>query len=85
MNNIERKKRVNVVVKSERVFFKLYLNDILHIVFRLKEFVGFQSWIEFNETHVIEIYLKDKQTILCEYTSRELWVDILKELDQFNF
>lgn len=67
---------------------KIFIDDIIHLSFSKKTYVGFQSWFEdieikrFTEKrkYVIEYYFSDTEPILTEYEDRELWEGILKQL-----
>lgn len=64
--------------------FKVYINDILHIMFLTKNYNGVQSWFEGDQTrtYFIEIYLKVGEPILLEYDAWENWTNILKLIDE---
>lgn len=70
--------KVGVTIVGDK--FKLYINDLPHLVIN-DRIIGYQSYIEENKWYKIEFYLKDK-TILVEYENDEHWVQILKELDK---
>lgn len=61
-------------------YVKVYINELLHLMFDHQSFQGFQSWKEAKNWFSIEIYLKDRE-ILCAYDDEEKWSQILKLLD----
>jgi len=83
-NNVD-KNVYKAIVENGSV--KIYINDILHVCVKQKNFIGFQAWREGSETrekyHVIEYYTKDK-TFKTEYNEREKWISILDLLDKLK-
>jgi hypothetical protein len=65
--------------------FKIYLNGLIHFTLIQEEFVGFQSWVKGTDWYCIAFYTQNCGAIMCDYTSKELWESILKELDKFKF
>jgi hypothetical protein len=64
-------------------FFRIYINDILHVMFKIEDFTGIQSYINDDDIHSIEVYLKNDM-ILLEYDNVLKWKEILKLFDQLQ-
>lgn len=66
-------------------FFRVYINDLLHLAVLKSEIRGVQSWITLDEPtgfpYVIEFYMKKGQ-IKLEYDKIEKWEEILKLIDK---
>jgi hypothetical protein len=62
---------------------RIYIDEVLHIQFERKNFIGIQTWIEGrkNRNFFIEIYTKYK-AIKLEYDKEEIWKTILDILDK---
>lgn len=75
---------MKVTLKKTLKNFKIYIEGLLHVNVPIEEYSGIQSWLEGDNTHTyyIEYYLKNNQTILCEYEDRKLWEEILKQIDK---
>ncbi len=71
-----------IAVKIKGDTFKLYINDLLHIFFDLKDLKGIQSWKEGKNWFKIEFTLKDC-TILTAYDDMNRWIKILEEIDKY--
>lgn len=72
--------RYNLI--KEYPFIKIYINDILHLKFKEREFLGIQSWKEGKELFCIEYYFQNDQVILSEYDEMEKWIEILKLIEK---
>lgn len=62
---------------------KIYIEGHLHLFINLENGDSMQSWIEDRKTgtwFIIEFDIKGKNTF-CEYDNKELWLKILKEID----
>ena len=63
-------------------YFKVYIDDFLHLCIKNNHIIGIQSW---KETGIniwkIEYYIGDK-IYLTEYDSKKKWESVLKELDK---
>lgn len=68
-----------VTSKSEFSCFRLYINNVLYVMFKLSEFTGVQSWKEGDAKWVIEIYCREP--IKLELDSKEKWMQILDVFD----
>lgn len=70
--------------RIQHASFKIYVNDILHIHFMRDKFIGLQAWqYETEDLFYIEITLENG-VITCDYDKREMWVNILKELNKLR-
>ena len=73
---------MQITSKIESASVKVYANDILHIHFMRDQFVGLQSYQYGAEPmFYIEITLEGG-VISCDYDQREMWINILAELDK---
>jgi len=50
----------------------------------MKDIYGYQSWSDRKDNNSIQYYCKSGN-ILCEYQDRELWKEILKQLEPIEF
>lgn len=76
------KKALTVNTTTTGRYLKVFINDLPHVVLELKEIDGFQSWKHSKDWYCIEYYMKNNSTVLCEYDSYELWINILKQLNE---
>lgn len=74
--------KFKVTSKIVEGVFKLYINGLLHIHFKVKELKGIQSWQEGEDWWCVEYSLSDMITIKSAYNARYKWEAILKELDK---
>ncbi len=65
-------------------FFKIYINDLLHLLVKRVDLLGLQFYINNSKSFKIEYLFKDGTVLESEYDSREKWVAILKELDKVD-
>lgn len=70
-----------VKATSDESWFKIYINDLIHLQLKRSEIIGFQSSIDGSGQGVIEFYTPT-QKILCNYAEKTLWIDILKVLEK---
>lgn len=68
-------------------WFKIYINRLVHLSFKVDRFFGMQSYIKKDgRLFCIEIYV-GKNVILCEYDDHKKWKIILalleKNINQF--
>jgi hypothetical protein len=72
-----------IELKQKDGIVKIYINDLIHITFRVSDLVGIQSWLDGSENvkYTIEYTLKGGVVILSEYFVREKWIKILQLLD----
>jgi hypothetical protein len=68
-------------VTTEYTFYtmKVFINGILHLLIRPKDFVGLHAYQE-EQSFVIEVHTIHRM-IMVEYDSREKWVAVLSELN----
>lgn len=62
---------------------KIYIEEYLHLFINLENGDSIQSWIEDRKESkwfMVEYNINNKTT-LCEYDNKELWLKILKEID----
>jgi hypothetical protein len=78
---------MEVSISISKSAIKIYIDDVLHLIFKQEELIGVQSWVAGDGDKVrkyyIEYYTKT-QTILTEYDEQEKWYKILKKLDDEN-
>jgi hypothetical protein len=68
----------NVVVKVLYHRIKVYINDILHCHIDTTGGVHVHVW-EDNNLYCIE-YTTKCGTVLCDYENKEMWLNIVKEI-----
>jgi len=75
---------MDVTIKKTLKNFKVYIKGLLHLTFPINEYSGIQSWSNGDDsyTYMIEYHLKSGKSILCEYEDRQLWEEILKQIDK---
>lgn len=73
---LEHSLKATVTDNSDATFVCVNINDIPHLKFNKKKYLGLQSWYESKVDFRIEIYLKGC-TINLEYNSLEKWKDVL--------
>lgn len=73
-----------ITVLQEHKTLKIYINDLLHFEMRRVFYRGMQSWTDGNTSgmYYIEISLEGS-TIQLEYDNKDLWVGILKAINEF--
>lgn len=73
--------------KIENGYFKIFINNTLHLQFRIEDYLGMQSWIyPYKATpYHIEFTLKSKATILCQYDNIDKWKKILELINKIDF
>lgn len=62
---------------------KIYIEECLHLFINLENGDSIQAWIEDRKESkwfMVEYNINNKTT-LCEYDNKELWLKILKEID----
>ena len=74
---------MKVELKLSNNQLRIYIDGLIHVNIRLDELVGIQSW-EQGGLCYIEFYLKTT-FIKCEYNKPELWKEILKVLEDFEY
>lgn len=72
---------MNIEFKWTNGWARVYINGLLHLHFRMRDYMGMQSWMDMGEFYVIEIYLTSRE-IRLEYDSHTKWESMLKVLDQ---
>lgn len=62
---------------------KIYIEEYLHLFINLENGDSIQAWIEDRKdsTWFMVEYNINNKTTLCEYDNKELWLKILKEID----
>lgn len=69
-----------VEVRQDAEMLRIYIDDLPHCIVKKKEFVGFVSYKD-GGVYYVEVWLKRRRELLIHET-RELWVEILKHLDE---
>ena len=74
------------MVKVTTNFYSMTItiDGYIHLKVRMKDIYGYQSWSDRKNNNIIEYYCKDGN-IRCEYESKELWKEILKQLEPIEF
>ena len=72
-----------VTAKKDFRSFRVYIDGLLHMCVPTQEFAGLKTWVDGDDncTYFIEFNLKSGGLLTTEYESKELWVEILKQLD----
>lgn len=75
----------DIIVEVKDNQFKIYIDDLVHLLIKKDELIGVQSWILGDDTRIycIEYTLKDKE-ILTEYNEIDKWKRILTLIDKNN-
>ena len=73
--------------KNKDGSIKIYIDDIIHISLKREDIIGFQSWIEGDDTkrYIIEYYTKHNSNIYTGYNEEIKWKSVLKLLDEIDF
>lgn len=74
------------MVKVTTNFYSLTItiDGSTHLKVKMKDIYGYQSWSDREDRNVIQYYCR-KGNILCEYQDKELWKEILKQLEPIEF
>lgn len=73
-------KKRNVSFVQDFTTIRIYIDGFVHCLIQKKAFVGFSSYKQ-DGIYYIEIWLKTK-TVLLAHETRDLWLSILKLLDE---
>lgn len=57
---------------------QIFIDDLLHLSVKTEKLNGVTSYIKGENSYAIELYAGQK--IICEYATRALWEEILKQL-----
>jgi len=72
------KHKYKLVIYNGRV--KIYIDDIVFLSFNQIDFKGYYAFKDDSSLYGIDFYLKDT-IIETSYKTKQVWVDILKLLD----
>lgn len=67
---------------SKGLYFKIFINDLPHVIVSLYDLVGIQSWIHSTNWYSIQFNFKEGEPILCEYDDVKLWTEILRLINE---
>jgi len=70
---------VNIQVKVEYDRLKVYINDLLHLHINTKGGLHIQGWVD-NNLYMIE-YTSPAGRVKSEYEKKEIWEEILKQIN----
>ena len=74
--------RSNVSISRSIESIKVYIDGLLHLHIPRDKYVAFQSWVwPQRKFYVLEIYLKDSDTMIVEYDKREMFEEVIQALD----
>lgn len=73
-----------IKVKIHYTTLRIYIDNILHLSIKQEELIGFQSYIMGTQDFFIEFYMKNGPIIECKYTKKEIWIEILNQLDKIT-
>lgn len=73
-----------VSAKKDLRSLRIYINNLLHLEILMDNHDGLQSWLEGSGryNYFIEFYRRNSKSILCEYDDRNIWENILKEIEK---
>lgn len=73
----------HVTSKKDFRSFRIYIDDYLHIELLMENYDGMQSWLEGSSryNYFIKFYKKIGEPMICEYDDKDIWLQILKEID----
>ena len=75
-----------MVVKVSTNFYSLMItiDGYTHLKLRMKDIYGYQSWSDRENNNTIQYYCKHGN-VTCEYQDKEVWKEILKQLESIEF
>jgi hypothetical protein len=77
-------KSVDVKAESTCDHIRVYLDGVMHLSIKQNDLVGIKSYkIGKVDTYNIDFFMKDT-TIDCNYTRKDIWENILKELQKLT-
>ena len=71
-----------MIVKITTNFYSLTItiDGYTHLKVKMKDVFGYQAWSDRRDNNSIQYYCKGGN-IICEYQDKELWKEILKQLE----
>lgn len=63
---------------------KITIDSFVHLKIKMKDIYGYQSWSDRKDNCSIQYYCR-YGNITCEYQDREVWKEILKQLEPIEF
>lgn len=73
---------MKILSKADSEDIRIYFNGILHLRFPRNKNIILQSWIQENtKLFYIKIDIDD-QTLKIKYENKEIWSQVLKQLDK---
>lgn len=63
--------------------FRIYIDDLVHVSINIPDLVGIQAYAWSDDRWHIDFYTKTT-TIECWYTNKQIWEDILRQIDQID-
>ena len=63
---------------------KITIDGFVHLKLKMKDIYGYQSWSDRKDNCSIQYYCK-YGNVTCEYQDREVWKEILKQLETIEF
>lgn len=74
------KHKYDLKINNGRV--KIYIDGFVFVSFNQLDFQGYYSFKDDTNLYGIDIYLKEKTIIETSYKTKEVWLDVLKILDE---
>ncbi len=71
---------IKIEVKVEYGHLRIRIDDIMHLSIRVDDIVAVQSYLMGKHYYHIE-YQTNKATIECRYVRKDMWQEILKQLE----
>jgi len=74
------------VIKVTTNFYslKVTIDGFVHLKVKMKDIYGYQSWSDRKDNCSIQYYCR-YGNITCEYQDKEVWKEILKQLEFIEF
>lgn len=69
-----------ITTKTDINLSKIYINNVLHLVFVRAKLLGLSSWYDY-EKFIIQLVFQDGNLIV-EYGQKELWEEVLNKLER---
>lgn len=73
---------MKVTTTCEQDYLRVYFDETLHLSIYIGDLAGIQAWHESSSWYCITYYCKSR-AIPTQYSSRELWQEILKQIEEF--
>lgn len=65
-------------------FFRILIHGNLHLAVDTTKLIGLQTWYYNPNFMYVEYYFKDGTKMKSEYNSEDLWMEVVKELNNIT-